>query len=281
MAASNLGSRMIRPRKSVGSTGPVIDWVFWASGVMVGLLGAGFAIRMYYRPPKRIRLGHQQAVMAHFDQARLALPQEASMSFAGTPVERLTTTTVVLWNAGTEVLRGEDIVQVDPIRVAVADGVVLRHRIVGGTKKALGLNVDGTGARSELQVRYDYLNAGDGVVIEVTHDGTSVGVVGEAKGLKDGPEDRGALAPPRSPGRVWQRFRQRDPMLVVLVGFATVWVSADYRAGGLFESDASYILCGLITGYLAAVTERAFRKWRQRRVGPPTALRAVVDRKRP
>ena len=180
-----------------------IDQVVTIVSLGVGLVGAGFAVLMYFRPRKRIRLAYQTSRLQYFDEAKLALPNEAAMTFEGGRVKRLSKAAIVLWNAGTEVLRGEDNVGDDPIRLSIAGGVLLSHRVLKTTGNATQVGLTDRPAPNELKFYYDYLNPGDGAVVELLHSGTATTVLGSAKGLKDGPEDWGEFATTGQPFGAW------------------------------------------------------------------------------
>ncbi len=94
--------------------------ILGAASLAAGVVGIVIGVRL--RPRRRQRLVYQMTVMRYFDKADYALPDYAEMSYEGTEVERLTKATIILWNKGTDALRGEDIVESDPIRLSVGKG---------------------------------------------------------------------------------------------------------------------------------------------------------------
>lgn len=239
--------------------------------VIIGLVGLGFGALMYLRPPKRTRFVFQTAPVLYFDQDRLTLPIQAAMTFDGQSVERLSKTTIVLWNAGTEALRGEDIVNADPVRFSISAGRLLNHRVVKTTADATDIRLADCTVDNELELRYDYLNPGDGAVVELIHNGTTATVTGKAKGLTVGPEDWGNFALNSQPIRT--SFLQRFvPRLVLILGIiAASWVLAVRRDWSLM-SDEPLVLIGLVTGILASFVLEAVGAWWRKRRRYPTAL---------
>ena len=144
------------------------------------------------------------------------------MTFGHQPVRMLAKTTIVLWNAGTEALRGEDIVEKDRVRFSIADGRVLNHRVVQTTTPATEVRLEVGEASNELAFRYNYLNPNDGAVVEILHDGTKVTIAGTSKALKDGPENWGTMLLARTPKRTWFLVRAL-PLLIVITGVAAAW----------------------------------------------------------
>ena len=171
------------------------NWVFNAVTTIIGVVGVTVALVAYLQPRKRLRLAYQSMSTRYFAKEDYALPSEVVMTFNGEGVERLSRTTVIFWNVGTDVLRGEDIVRSDPLRVCLdADDRVLSHKVVGGSKDSNRAHVRQVdGAPHELSVDYDYLDPRDGFVVEIMHDGKRrrPAVRGVVKGLTNGPESQG------------------------------------------------------------------------------------------
>ncbi len=156
-----------------------------------------FALWAYFHPRKRLKLEYQTGSTRYFEKESVPLPPEAVMTFQGEEVERLARTTVVVWNAGTEVLRGEDIVPDDPLRARFDQGSkILVHAISDTTNEANQVAVKAREEKpNELELTYDYLNPRDGLVLHVIHDGQQLRptLVGTVKGLSGGPRSRGGV----------------------------------------------------------------------------------------
>ena len=195
-----------------------------------GLAGICIALIMYVYPRKRTRFVYQTVVVRYFDQSRLKLPRQAAMTFDGRQVERLAKTTIVLWNAGTEVLRGEDIVDTDPIRFAISGGRLLSKRVAKAATSATKVSITGRLVDNELEFCYSHLNPGDGAVVELIHDGATTSVTGIAKGLKDGPEDWGDFSVAIQPLRTWLQggVLQGVAMALLIVG---TWILVSVQNG--------------------------------------------------
>ncbi|MXX90691.1 MAG: hypothetical protein F4213_14845 [Boseongicola sp. SB0677_bin_26] len=151
----------------------------------------------YYRPRKRQRLQYQTAAIQYFDEDDYALPSDAAMTFRGESVARLAKARLIVWNGGTDALRGDDIVKHDPLRIRLASpGKILSHSIVGTPNEGNLVSADERpGSQGEILLTYDYLNPGDGAVIQVLHDSKQRAPVlaGAAKGLSDGPQALGTV----------------------------------------------------------------------------------------
>ena len=269
----------------------------WALNLVMGALAvAGLTVGAlsYFRPRSTLRLCYQTTSVRYFDEGDYALPNAAVMTFEGQSVKMLTKATVVFWNAGSEVLRGGDMVQSDPIRLCVDEGSrLLSHEIIGSSKQANCVRAKLiSGAQHELALEYDYLDAGDGFVVQVVHDGPQrdPSVAGLARGLARGVESRGRVqsGETRRPGHISDGLLFSPVLLVslglILLGmFMAMTLVVD--ASGAVESvfgqyfgpvsagaSAIYLGGGLVVGSLPAVV-----LWLSRR-RYPRALRKYLSR---
>ena len=171
-------------------------------GLILGVVSlvatvVGIVIGVRLRPRRRRRLVYQTSVMRYFDKADYALPDYAEMSYEGTEVERLTKASIILWNKGTDVLRGEDIVESDPLRLSIGEGgMYLDVEVERTSDESNGCVAEVRPMRAhEVTLGYEYLNPGEGMRVTVLHDGMNAEpeVLGRAKGLAAGPESWGVV----------------------------------------------------------------------------------------
>ena len=199
--------------------------------LVIGIGGYAFAMWAWRRPRKRLKLSYQTASVRYFDEQETLLPSGAAMTFGGESVARLVKSTVIVWNAGTDVLRGKDIVSNDPLRICFGERArVLSHAVVGTTKKANAVATKAVkGVLNELTLTYDYLNAGDGFVIHAVHDGERKHprMDGSARGLSEDPKYYGIV---ELGELLKERARRRQNIgMVILSGGATsacAWMAA-------------------------------------------------------
>ena len=255
------------------------------------LILAAFA---YYKPRRRQRLYYQTAAIRYFEKDDYTLPSEVVMTFRGREVSRLTKATLVLWNGGAEVLRGEDIVAHDPIRMSVeTPGSILNYSIVGGTTAGNRVRATiGQDAQNELYLEYDYLNSEDGVVIQVLHDSRQIHplVDGAAKGLSGGPRGLGTVElfdgeiSPKQRRRRWMFritlvlglliFLPSTFLVSVLVLGNESWLPSDWT--WLFDDDVS--LSGTIAMAATGLVYTAvplYEFWTTRRRYPKSLARLL------
>lgn len=158
--------------------------------VLTSLLASWF----YFNPRTKNRLAYQMTSVLYFNETDYSLPPGAQMTFENTSVKRLTKTTVVLWNHGTETLYGTSIVIDDPLCVAFDEGDrIFSCRITQRTNDTNEAGIVGAAATHERLLSYDYLNAKDGFVVEIVHDSKKPHplVSGSIKGVAKGVENFG------------------------------------------------------------------------------------------
>lgn len=171
------------------------DWVGWAIGLM-----AIIAAWVFYRRSKiQARLVYQQRALRLLDAGSegFPVPDEVEIFFKGAKVPRLVVTQIVIWNAGNATIRGEDLVQSDPLRFTFSgDSRVLRVRVLNVSRSVNDLKAETHPSESNVvTLRFDYLDENDGAVLEVLHtgEGRFSAARGSIKGVPKGVLDWGVI----------------------------------------------------------------------------------------
>ena len=171
------------------------SWTGTAVGIVIGVI-ATVAVAYVFKSRPRLAA---KANTSELVGPNSALPTEIAFLFRGVPVPKVTLSKVAIWNSGNTTLKGDQIVASDPLRIVVSEGgSILETTIPARTRKAndvvCGLRADTT---NELECRFDFLDPGDGVVIQLIHTGTdSVRVVGTFRGIPQGVQ---VVGTPRTP----------------------------------------------------------------------------------
>lgn len=103
-----------------------------------------------------------------FDQvmAPLSFAGGLSLTWNGRSLTQLSRTNIAFWNHRGDMVVGTDIVSSDRLRIEVGDDdEILQVRIGSFSREQIGLALDGG------DVKFDFLDAGDGGVLEVLHLG--------------------------------------------------------------------------------------------------------------
>jgi len=194
-------------------------------GILVGVL-AGFLIAFLFYRASRIgpRPSYQLKALRLIAKDERALPEEVEILFKGMSVPRLTKTHVIFWNSGKALLDGKQIVESDPLRLEFdKDARVLRARIAKATRDTNKFEVKiNDRSPNEVACNFDYLDVGDGAVIELLHTAEKryPEVRGTIRGVPKGTLNLGNIA--SSVQGSLNLFAIRRAMLFTMIGFGVL-----------------------------------------------------------
>jgi hypothetical protein len=116
-----------------GWVGSVIGGI----GAIVGAVGIVAAIWTYRASRVGARPVYQTSSLRLFGIPHSVLAKDVEVRFRGQRVERLTKTSLLLWNSGNEILQGSSIVASDPLRFEFpANSMIIDADIVKVTRSA-------------------------------------------------------------------------------------------------------------------------------------------------
>lgn len=171
-------------------------WVGSLIGILGFLLGAA-GIFSYKISRSTAKPSYQKSSLRLLGRNENNLPRDVTVLFKGQEVDRLTKTTLIFWNNGTEVLSGENVVESDPICISLRDGeTILSHKILKKTKDVNEIKITKDDENSkQIWVTFSYLDPGDGVTLELLHNSEDryPEISGTIKGLPNGFEDLGQV----------------------------------------------------------------------------------------
>ncbi len=196
-------------------------------------------------------------------------PSEVEVRYRGTPVSRLTSSTVWIWNAGLKTVNGEDIVPHDPLRLHFG-GEVLSVRIIKTNRKVSRLMAEKSEDVSEEGKRtvycsFDFLDRRNGSVLEVLHSGSArvPKCAGTIRGLPEGIQNWGpALTLAISRWKLWYH-RLRFLMWMILIPAVLI-------VGPIQQGLTGYSWIGVVIGvWFTLVALGMFQMTRRQ---PPSSL---------
>lgn len=152
---------------SVGN-GSAVGFGDWLGiiGVLLGIVALPAGVYLGRRnrqvPDLRYAIDHDE-IIAPDDWL---FTDGLSLRFQGENVARLCRTYVAIWNKRGDTVRGSDIVDSDLLRVVLDESDdVLSARVVAASRKQIEARVD----RKAATITFDFLDQGDGFVVEVLH----------------------------------------------------------------------------------------------------------------
>ena len=159
-------------------------------GTTVGVAGSVLALLLYWRSRIPGIIAFQSRDVPMIGHGDAVFPAEVEVRYRGTPIPRLISSTVWIWNAGKKTVRSADIVAHDPLQFHFC-GEVLNVRIRKVTREVIRITADTPGEMQEtVRCGFEFLDPGDGCVLEVLHTGSDEvpkctgTIIGFPKGLQ-------------------------------------------------------------------------------------------------
>jgi hypothetical protein len=161
-------------------------------GTIIGVAGIVIAFVLYVKSKTRPRLVWQHYGWHLIGGAPPVLGSDVEVRFRGEIVPRVTLSQVIIWNAGTATVTGNDIVESDQLRLVLPPGTrVLQARLRLATRPVNAFSVRPDAQNAVLA--FDFLDPGDGALVSVLHTSETVlpQIAGTVRGLPAGPEHWG------------------------------------------------------------------------------------------
>ena len=165
-------------------------------GVIIGVTSLALSLMLYWRSRISGILAVQSRNVSMMGGGDPIFPPEVEVRYRRKPVQRLTSCTVWIWNAGKKTLRKTDLTEQDPLRLHFS-GTILNVRIrkVSRSVVQISANVP-ENETDKVAFGFEFLDPSDGVVLEVLHTGSD-----------EDPECFGTIiGPPKKPhywGHAW------------------------------------------------------------------------------
>lgn len=168
-------------------------------GSLIGIFGLIVATFFFLKSRRAPKPSYQKSSLRLLGKNENNLPDQVTVLFNKKEVDRLTKTTLIFWNNGNEVLKGEEVADTDPIKISFNEGDhILSYEKLHETKEVNEFSVSEDKNNShQLVIKFSYLDPGDGISIELFHDSEDLypKVHGSIMGLPKGVEDLGELGP--------------------------------------------------------------------------------------
>lgn len=250
-------------------------WFSWAVGLVGGTAISGFFYKKALREPKACYAIRSMGVI---EMSKHPTIQEGvSVQYKGDPIERLTASTVTVWNGGSSVLDGGLIVLRDPLRVAVPEGCrILEVVQVVDPNPQCGCNVAIDKENPEVAlINFDYLDPKNGFSFRMLHTASQwqERLVGSVKGVRIDSE-RGSIEEQKKARRVLVAVFRSVPFsalaIFVLVASASwgvvverpnIDINSIEFGQALVSSDAARAGVLLFLGHMAVIMWIAYRKF--------------------
>lgn len=218
-----------------------MDWLSspWAN-ILIGLTGVLAGYVFFRLSQDHPRLSYR-IVDTELVETRSDPDDPIGILFGDQPVPRVNKALLYLWNSGRNTAKGTEIVQSDPLRMSFADDArVLRAQVLTQTRTTSNLAVEFR-SQNEALITFDYMEPGDGCLIEVLHTGDVAErqLTGSVMGMPRGPrEDSNAEFVPRGvrPGAVLVMLVAAVLLLLLTLSGPDAATEDDARVQAIVES---------------------------------------------
>ncbi|WP_181775321.1 hypothetical protein [Amycolatopsis pittospori] len=198
------------------------------AGLVLSIIGIPLAFVLARRGRKRPLLKYSADFKVLASSKHGAFETGFMRAPSGEPIVTISRTTVAIWNHQGDTLRGVDIVPQDRLRIKLSDGdYPLQVRIAARSRvqNELSVKVDPQD-RSAVLVEFDFLDSGDGGLVEVIHQGSEVpALTGTIRGASIDKRPPLNLSPDLMDlmRRPWyRRIRRRITLQVLILAIAGV-----------------------------------------------------------
>lgn len=162
----------------------VPSWAGWL-GMGLTVLSMGLALLFFARSRQRKTLAYAIRSV-NVIRGPVSIAEGVSFRYRDREVDTLTSSAVAIWSAGNRTIEGSDITSAEPLAIeAVSPTRILDARIAYVHSRATSFAAELATDGSRVTLRFDYLDTGDGGVLQVLHTGASsdcIAVVGRIKG---------------------------------------------------------------------------------------------------
>lgn len=227
---------------------PIAWFISWA----ITILSLCFAIISRWIDRKKKQLSTSRRVSSIISGGKTR-PSKLKAQYDGKEIDSLTVTQLFIWNSCNTVIRSSDIAMSDPLRIICREtSEILESRIIKTSAEANGFKlIQEIG--SEVTITFDYIEPGEGVMLQVLHTGThkDLALNGTVIGGTAIRECDGARTRKETPGQVaWSIFWAMFPsILMIIAGIATTPLAT------LIESSLHQVpVLGKILGFVVFIS---------------------------
>lgn len=246
----------------------------WISGLL-GIGGLIFGYVSYVRSRRRTKMAYVHLGEHLLGSTADSLPPLIDVLYDGIAIPRLTKTLVIIWNNGENTIDGADIVPKDPLRLQVgADGEILSVSLLKTSRAVTDIRIayaESTEANEAL-LEFDFLDANDGVVVEILHTSTDrqPRISGTVRGLPTGFTNLGQFTRPKPQKKIRKDLTSKVAFAIALVSVtATGFLTAIFNNQLSIDdiparlSSASSAIIGALVGFIGMWAINAFASRRR------------------
>src|SRR6266436_2020496 len=187
----------------------------WTLPTLLGIAASAFFFWLGWRLRPKSQMAYQLHDFTVIGQPKVTKFGEIRILFNDVAVPRVVVTQLAVWNTGSTVVKGTEIVESDPLIIRFEDGAtILDAQRLSATQEVNDFRIRVSEPdRSRAFLEFDYLNSRDGAKFQIIHTGgNETKVTGSIRGIPKGVENWGGL-------QEWSEQKSRFSGFGYLAGF--------------------------------------------------------------
>ena len=187
-------------------------WLFLAFCTVAAFI---FGIYSWFAGKRRREISYVSSSYRIVQKGKEKIP-DLTLLYEKEEIEELTISNYAIWNSGNEVIEEGDIVASKPLRIYSdkESTKILDVTVLSESDETNGFAIENIKDNS-AELRFDYINPFEGVVIQVMHTGTKTGLRIEGK-IKGGSELR-TLSKGKKAGKLTNEQRKRISVFLMMI----------------------------------------------------------------
>lgn len=176
-------------------------------------------------------------------------------------VSNLTLTKIAFWNDGNDTINGSDIASTDPIKIVVqGEFIILESKIIYVKNESNLIRFADPINNSEVTLEFEYLDALEGVVIQILHTGnrsSDIRILGTIKGIGNINKQHSVKGTPKWIKKfLFSKLKLSKKImgyLIILIGLSfpfTVYNQIKMKPSGSNEEYILIMILSIILGFL-------------------------------
>jgi hypothetical protein len=178
----------------------------WIIPTLIGVAASAIFFWLGMRFRSKSGMAYQLHDFTVIGQPSVTNLGDIKILFNKVAVPRVVVTQLAVWNTGNTVVRGNEIVESDPLAIRFEDGALILHaQRVNATQEVNDFRIRiSEQDRSRAFLEFDYLNGRDGAKFQIIHTGAAdkAKLTGSIRGIPKGVENWGDL-------REWSEQKSR------------------------------------------------------------------------
>ncbi|WP_039057063.1 hypothetical protein [Enterobacter sp. Bisph1] len=165
-----------------------IQWLSNPSiGSLIGIIGIFIAVLTYFLSRSTHRISVHKTTKELIGLSDSMLPEQVEVLYEGEKVNKLSSTSFILWNSGNKVITKNSLETIDPLRIKIENHAkILRYEIKTINNLTSNISIKPDEEGFFLKLLFDFLEKNNGFHLEILHTGkdSDIKVAGKVIGVK-------------------------------------------------------------------------------------------------